>query len=131
MRNTLKRTTFIAALVAGVAVVTTACGDRQPDERVGQKVDRSAEKVAAATDRATSNVAVAADDTAITTKVRSAVFAEPGLSSLQIGVDTKDGIVTLSGVVDTTIMKERALQIGGSVDGVRSVVDKLEIKTTG
>ena len=106
-------------------------GDRRPAETVGQKVDRTADKVAAATDRATAKAAVAVDDASITTKVKSAVFAEPGLKTLQIGVDTKDGVVTLSGTVDTPVMKERAMQIAGHVEGVRSVVDNLAIKTTG
>lgn len=131
MMDTHKRTILLAALIAGAVVTTTACGDRQPSETVGQKVDRTAETVAAATDRATAKAAVAVDDAAITTKVKSAVLAEPGLKSLQIGVDTKDGIVTLSGVVDTPVMKERAAQIAGTVEGVRSVVDNLAIKTTG
>ena len=125
-----RHATLLAALLAG-AVMTTACGERAPGETTGQKIDRAADKVAAATDRATAKAAVAVDDAAITTKVKSAVFAEPGLKSLQIGVDTKDGVVTLSGVVDNTSLKERAMQIAGHVEGVRSVVDNLAIKTTG
>jgi hyperosmotically inducible periplasmic protein len=130
MTNLRKRTTLLA-LIAGAAVLTTACGDRQSNETAGQKLDRTADKVAAATDRATAKAAVAVDDASITTKVKGAVFAEPGLKTLQIGVDTKDGIVTLSGTVDTPVMKERALQIAQHVEGVRSVVDNLGIRTTG
>ena len=59
------------------------------------------------------------------------MFAEPGLKTLQINVDTKDGVVTLSGTVDTPVLKERAMQIAQQVDGVRSVVDNLAIKSTG
>ena len=103
----------------------------QPAETAGQKLDRTADKAAAATDRATAKAAVAVDDAAITTKVKSAVFAEPGLKTLQIDVDTKDGVVTLSGTVDTPVMKERAMQIAEHVEGVRSVVDNLAIKAAG
>ena len=131
MTNTRKRTTLLAALLAGAAVMTTACGDRQPAETAGRKLDRATDQVAAATDRATAKAAVAVDDAAITTKVKSAVFAEPGLKTLQIGVDTKDGVVTLSGTVDTPVMKERAMQIAQHVEGVRSVVDNIAIKTAG
>jgi osmotically-inducible protein OsmY len=39
--------------------------------------------------------------------------------------------VTLSGAVDTPDMKDRAMQIAQHVDGVRSVVDNLAIKSAG
>ncbi len=140
MTNTYKRTTLLAAIIAGTALMTAGCGDRQPGATAGQKVDQAAttagqkmdqaaNKVGAATERAAEKTAVVVEDSAITTKVKSAVLAEPGLKTLQIGVDTKDGVVTLSGTVDTPVLKERAMQIAQKVDGVRSVVDNLAIKT--
>ena len=125
------RMTLLAALIAGTALVSAGCSDRNPNATAGQKVDRAAEKVAATTDRAATQTAVAVDDTAITTKVKAAVFAEPGLKTLQIDVDTKNGVVTLSGTVDSPAMKERASQVAQSVGGVRSVVDNLAVKSTG
>jgi hypothetical protein len=131
MINAHQRSMLFAAILAGTALMATGCGQRSSTETTGQKIDRTADKVAAATDRATDKASVAIDDTAITTKVKSAVFAEPGLKTLQIGVDTKDGVVTLSGAVDTPDMKDRAMQIAQHVDGVRSVVDNLAIKSAG
>jgi hyperosmotically inducible periplasmic protein len=131
MINDRKRITFLAALLAGTALVTVGCGDRNSTETAGQKLDRNASQMAAATDRATTKAAVAVDDAAITTKVKSAVLAEPGLKSLQIDVDTKNGVVTLSGTVDTPALKERAMQITQNVNGVKSVTDNLAIKSQG
>ena len=125
------RLTLVAAIVAGATLATAGCGDRNPTATVGQKIERSADQVAAATDRATTQAAVAVDDAAITTKVKTAVLAEPGLKSLQIDVDTKNGVVTLSGTVDNASMKERANQVAQSVSGVKSVVDNLAVKATG
>lgn len=125
------RLTLVAAIVAGATLATAGCGDRNPTATVGQKIERSADQVAAATDRATTQAAVAVDDAAITTKVKTAVLAEPGLKSLQIDVDTKNGVVTLSGMVDNASMKERASQVAQSVTGVKSVVDNLAVKATG
>lgn len=82
-------------------------------------------KVAAATDK----VATAVDDGAITAKVKAALLAEPGLSSLQISVDTKNATVTLSGAVDTPTSRDRAKQVASSVAGVSSVVDQLTVKS--
>jgi hyperosmotically inducible periplasmic protein len=134
-----KRITLLAAIVAGTALMSAGCSDRNPGATAGQnpgatagqKLDRSADKVAATTERATKETAVVVDDAAITTKVKTAVLAEPGLKTLQINVDTKDGVVTLSGTVDTPVLKDRAMQIAQQVSGVRSVVDNLAIKSTG
>jgi osmotically-inducible protein OsmY len=129
--STRNRTTLFAAILAGAALAAAGCSDQNPAETAGRKIDRSAEQVAAATDRATAKAAAAVDDSVITTKVKTAVLAEPGLKSLQIDVDTKNGVVTLSGTVDNAAMKDRAYQIAQNVTGVRSVVDNLAVKTSG
>jgi len=72
----------------------------------------------------------ATDDAAITAKVKTAILAEPGLKSLQINVDTKDGTVTLSGTVDNADLRERAKQLASSTSGVKGVVDQLTVKTS-
>ncbi len=71
----------------------------------------------------------ALDDTAITAKVKSAMIAEPGLKSMQIDVDTKGAVVTLSGTVDSAAQKEKARAIAQGVSGVQSVVDHLTTKS--
>jgi osmotically-inducible protein OsmY len=131
---TQRRMTLLAAIMAGTALLTAGCNK---NDTTGQAADRTTNKMAAATDRATDKVAaatdkaaVAIDDTAITTKVKGAVMAEPGLKTLQIDVDTKNGVVTLTGTVDNPTLKERATQVAQNVDGVRSVVDNLVVKTT-
>jgi osmotically-inducible protein OsmY len=86
--------------------------------------------MAAATKDATAKAANATDDAAVTTKVKAALFAEPGLKTLQINVDTQDAIVTLQGTVDSDTLRQRAVQIASSTNGVRQVVDKLVIKTS-
>jgi hyperosmotically inducible periplasmic protein len=127
--NSRNRIMFLAALSAGTFLA--GCSDHNSTETVGAKLDRNAEKVAAATDRATTLAAIAVDDATITAKVKAAVLAEPGLKTLQIDVDTKDGVVTLSGTVDNPALKERTSQITQNVSGVRSVVDHLAVKSTG
>jgi len=66
---------------------------------------------------------------ATTTKVKTALLAEPGLKSLEISVDTKDGTVTLSGKVDSADQRDRAKQIAQSTGGVKGVVDNLTVKS--
>ncbi len=119
----------LAALAAG-ALSMAGCGDKPNTGTVGQKLDQATDKMAASTGQATDKAAVAADDAAITTKVKAAILAEPGLKSLQISVDTKNGTVTLTGTVDNSEMREKAKQVASSTNGVKGVIDQLTVKTS-
>jgi len=121
---------WIVALALGIALAAAGCEQRNSSETVGQKLDRATDKVAATSSNAASKTAEVMDDTALTAKVKAAIVAEPGLRSLQIGVETKDAVVTLSGSVDAPPLKERARQVAQSVSGVRDVVDNLVTKST-
>ena len=116
------------ALFAGLALTMSGCEQRKPGETTGQTVDRAAQDAAATTKEAAAKTAAVFDDGAITAKVKAALFAEPGLKTLQIEVDTHDGVVTLAGSVDTPDLRDRAVRIAGSLNGVRQVVDKLVVK---
>lgn len=123
------RVTLLVALLAGAGLFA-GCSDRTAD-KVSQSVENTTSKMAAATESAADKAGNAVGDAAITGKVKAAIFAEPGLKSLQIDVDTRNNVVTLTGSVATQNDKERALQLAQAVDGVTSVVDHLSIKTTG
>jgi len=118
------------ALAVGAAVAASGCDQRNSSDTVGQKMDRATDKVAATTSNAANKAADAMDDAALTAKVKAAIIAEPGLRSLEIGVDTKDSVVTLSGSVTSPPMKERAKELAANVTGVRSVVDNLVTKSS-
>jgi hyperosmotically inducible periplasmic protein len=122
------RTTILAALVAGPFLA--GCGDHSTNS-AGARLDRSMDKIATATQSGAADAASSVDDAAITAKVKAAVLAEPGLRTLEIDVDTNDGVVTLSGVVDNPTLKERAALVAQGVGGVRSVRDNLTIKSAG
>ncbi len=127
--NPTTRTQWLAVLAAGTLLFAAGCSDSS-NQTVGEKVDRATDKMVAATERAVDKTAAVLDDATITTKVKAAVLAEPGLSSLQIDVDTKDGNVTLNGTVDTPELKERATQVAQAVEGVKSVSDHLMVKSS-
>jgi hyperosmotically inducible protein len=120
----------ITALASSLLLVV-GCGPQGSGTgtTVGQKVDRAADKVADSTANATSKVAMAADDTTITAKVKAALIAEPGLKSTDINVDTKEATVTLSGIVASNELRDKAKQIASSTNGVKNVVDNLVVKS--
>jgi osmotically-inducible protein OsmY len=68
------------------------------------------------------------DDSVITTKIKSLLAADDFLKSFQIGVETRKGIVQLSGFVNSQQAVNKAGQIAGSVKGVKSIKNDLIVK---
>jgi osmotically-inducible protein OsmY len=60
--------------------------------------------------------------------VQNAIKWEPLLNAAEIGVTAKDGVVSLTGVVDSYSKKLEAENAAKSVAGVKAVVEKIEIK---
>jgi osmotically-inducible protein OsmY len=60
--------------------------------------------------------------------VQDAIKWEPLLNAAEIGVIAKDGVVTLTGTVDSYVKKMEAETAAKSVVGVKAVVEKIEIK---
>jgi hyperosmotically inducible periplasmic protein len=124
-----KCTTLAAAIATAFAL--SACDQRnnmssaRPSDTTTAPASDVSQKMAATTDK----VGTAVDDTALTAKVKAALLAEPGLKSMQIGVDTKNASVTLSGSVDSTASRDRAKEVASTVAGVATVVDQLTIKS--
>src|SRR5687767_3496529 len=73
------------------------------------------------------SVGQAIDDTVITTEIKAKLAAEKLSNLTKIGVDTKRGVVTLSGTVDSLERQERAAQIASSVKGVVGVVNTVQV----
>ncbi len=70
----------------------------------------------------------AMDDSVVSTRVKSALVANPETKARQINVATADGIVQLSGFVDSPAEKSTATEVARSVPGVRLVQNRLETK---
>ena len=117
----------------------TACDKPRPAETAGKKIDQTAAEASKRIGEATDEIgrklgeqgekaSVTIDDAEITTKVKAGIFAEPGLKTLQIGVDTIKGVVTLSGSVDSSPSSDRAKALAGAVAGVKEVKNLLVTK---
>lgn len=90
-------------------------------KQIGETVDKVGEKL----DEKSVKAGVTIDDAEISLKVKAAIFAEPGLKTLQISVDTVKGIVTLSGSVDSLPSSNRAEALASAVAGVKQVENRL------
>ena len=68
------------------------------------------------------------DDAAITTKVKSALLADKEVSGLRIDVDTKKGVVHLSGTAKTRHEANKAAELARGVNGVKSVHNNVRVE---
>ena len=66
----------------------------------------------------------AISDTWITTKVKSSLMYSSNVNGSQISVDTKNGVVSLSGTVNSGAERELAIEIAENVRGTQSVKAK-------
>lgn len=68
------------------------------------------------------------DDASITTVVKGKFLGQKGLDSLDIGVETTNGVVTLTGQVENQAQIGLAEGVAKEADGVRRVVNHLSPK---
>lgn len=69
-----------------------------------------------------------AGDAATTSEIKAKLLADDIVPSRMVKVETTDGVVQLSGTVDSQAQSERAESIAKAVDGVKSVKNDLKTK---
>jgi hypothetical protein len=101
--------------------VGTTGVDTHRAREVGAKVG---EKTATAADQARRAI----NDGAVTAKIKAKMALDDTVKALDIDVDTVGTTVTLSGVVATDAQRQKALQLARETDGVKQVVDQLQVR---
>lgn len=124
-------TVFLATSLAG-------CERSPTPETTGEKIDNTIERAdkkieqgAATLKEKAAQAGNTIDDAAITTKIKAAIVGEASLKVLQINVDTVNGMVTLTGTVDSVQNSDRAKELASAVEGVKSVDNRLTVKSAG
>lgn len=97
------KTLLFTAVLAGASLSLGAC-TTSGHERSGQEL---------------------VNDTATTTKVKSALLAEKDVNSFDIKVKTFNGIVQLTGFVDSQWQIDKAVAVTTGVTGVQQVKNDL------
>jgi len=69
-----------------------------------------------------------AGDTATTSEIKAKLLADDIVPSRKVNVETTDGVVQLSGTVDSKAQSDRAESIAKAIDGVKSVKNDLKVK---
>jgi len=76
---------------------------------------------AQATDMSAKSSEQPVTDTWITTKVKAELATTDGIKSGDVSVTTKNGLVTLSGVVSSKAQVQKSIAVAKAVKGVRQV----------
>jgi hyperosmotically inducible periplasmic protein len=105
---------------AGSAVTDTA-------KSAGGALASGAKKAGGATKDAFWGLTGSAKDAAITTAVKTKLFANDETPGTAINVDTENGVVTLFGTVPSSEVKKKAEQEAKSVSGVKRVRNELKV----
>jgi len=93
---------------------------RQAGDALSRQAKQVGERVGPAVRRA-------ATDAALSAAVKAKLVADPEVKASRIDVGTVDGVVTLSGRVETAAEKAAAVRVAKGTDGVRSVIDALQV----
>jgi hyperosmotically inducible periplasmic protein len=125
------------SLAAATLLTLCACSDNSEDaEKVGRKIDQATEstkeKLAESSDairREAAKADAAINDVALAAKVKAEIRKDSALKASDISVDSQNGMVVLSGMVEKPEDAIRAVQIARAVDDVRSVESKLSVRS--
>lgn len=93
-------------------------------DTLGQSIDKAGSKIESGAKQADAYI----DDSAVTARVKAALLADEQIKSLDIGVETQQGIVLLSGFVNDMQQSSRAAQLAANVPGVKEVRSDLRLK---
>lgn len=110
MKNTIA-ITVASLLVGGIATLPAHAEEAKNDgptltERAGQAID----------------------DAGLLAKIKSSMLRSPEVDGLDVNVDVKDGVVTLSGSADSQAERANAEKIASSADGVKRVENRITVK---
>ncbi len=124
--NTNKINLLLLAILLAFAV--TACDKPYSTDSAASKLDESSEKASDNMAKTADNSDAVLHDTTITAKVKTDILAESGLKGFDISVKTTNGVVTLTGTVDTQENSDKAQKIASDVTDVKSVENNIVVK---
>lgn len=131
-------------VACALSILMTGCGQRQEDARapaasaavpvapaaapVALAAAPAAPAASTGTPPAGTTVGTEIDDSVVTARVKSALLADPSVRGLEIKVETRKGLVLLSGFVDSQARIDNAIALTRKVEGVRDVENGMTLK---
>lgn len=129
--NVAALSSAVAAAFAAVALAACDRDTKQAVTKAGTEIKREAKEAGAQAKESLQEVGVTAGqvagDVAITARVKAALHAEKDVRSRDIDVETFQGKVVLKGNVPDHAQSQLAGKIAQSVDGVKSVENRITV----
>lgn len=139
--NNERQGTRGSVLAGDVKDSTRVAADKTEDaaEKTGSAIGRAAEatKDAVVTgakktaDVVTKDVPEKIDETWITSKIAGKINADDALEHVDVDVKVNKNVVTISGDVPSTELRDRVLRIARETEGVSRVVDRMTVRPAG
>lgn len=155
MRKIYDLTGWVFALILGGTTLMAGCarddstGETYDDEARAERIEEDLEAAGEDLERAGEDFAEGArkmgeeldreagelrreleprvEDGVLVAKVKARLASDPEVNPLEIDVDVVDGVVTLGGRVDTEEERAEAVKLASRTEGVREVVDNLQV----
>jgi len=137
LRLLLKAALTVVFVVVLVALGTYVYGYWRGERSAGfaadtpvinqDRVRDAGAEIAEGAREAGTRVAEAVEDGAITAKIKSKMALDDYVRARDIDVDTSDGLITLSGTLRSEAERERAVQLARETEGVKTVIDALQV----
>ncbi|MDV6314839.1 BON domain-containing protein [Idiomarina sp. HP20-50] len=123
-----------ASLIALSMLTISGCSEAETEkakskaENAMQETKDTAQKAQSYTEDKAEEAAEYVDDAVITTKVKAVIFEDDNLSSMNINVETSNGIVQLSGFVESEADIDTAENLASTVKGVKDIENNLQVR---
>jgi hypothetical protein len=101
--------------------------DRFSTEEIKAELEKTGSIVREKARQAGASLSDAAANVRITATIKAKFLKDSELPSFQIGVDTTDGVVTLSGKVTSVDAVSRAVRLAFEVEGVTKVYSTIQV----
>src|SRR5262245_50193570 len=104
MKTKILAAALASLVVGGLAISNTAFAEE--NQTVGERID----------------------DAALVAKVKADLLKSSSVDGLDVNVDAKDGMITLSGQASSEAERAKAEQIAKEAKGVKGVTNKIALK---
>lgn len=121
MKTLTRATAQNLALACAAALLLAACDNPQDQARASTSTAMSSPP-------AGTSIGTDIDDSVVTTRVKSALLADRESKSFDIKVETRKGLVQLSGFVDTQARIDNAIALVSRIEGVKSIENGMTVK---
>ncbi len=131
---TYQKSVIMIATWSCLAMVS--CTNPNSAQQAGEKIDRAVEQAGDHIDDAKQTIATDSEqakvdiaDSVITTKIKTAFLAESSIASANITVTTVNGVVTLTGIVNSQAASDKATDIVNVITEVKQLKNQLNVQS--